>query len=204
MVPFGGGANSVFDLRRILKNWSETNVTWNSRLSPVTPWESGGVSGSTDASADASSSISVSGFGSYTFSSTPNLVANVQLWVTNSSANFGWLLISQNEVSFQTARHFGSRENSANAPLLTINYTLPSPPASTNMVLTGLVQIGNEFRFSFTAESNRAYTVESLTSLSNTNWATVTNFASTNVMVTRIVTNNILTSTNQFFRVKTP
>ena len=202
-LPSGGGANSTFDLRRILKDWTETGVTWNSRLSPAAPWESGGLKGSSDASTNASSSVLVSGFGPYTFSSTQNLVADVQLWVTNSSANFGWLLISQNEVSPQTARHFAAKEDSGNAPLLTINYTLPPPPASTNLILTGAVQIGNEFHFSFTAESNLTYTVESLTSLTATNWASVTTFPPASVTLNRTLTNGI-TSSNQFFRVRSP
>jgi len=203
MVPSGGGANSTFDLRRILKDWSETSVTWNNRVSPASPWESGGVSGSSDASAEASSSSSVSGNGPYTFVSTPKLVADVQSWVANSGTNFGWLLISQDEVTAQTARHFGSREDADNAPLLTIDYTLPPPPASTNIVLTGAVLAGNEFRFSFNAESNRAHTVESLTSLSSSNWQSVTTFPPASAALIRTVTNGI-TASNAFFRVRTP
>lgn len=202
-IPSGGGSNSTFDLRRILKDWTEAAVTWNSRLSPTTPWENGGLRGSSDASTAASSSVLVSGAGPYTFSSSQNLVADVQLWVTNSSANFGWLLSSQNEVSPQTARHFAAKEDSINGPLLTINYTLPPPPASTNLVLTGAVQVGNEFHFSFTAESNLTYTVESLTSLTATNWASVTTFPPASVTLNRTVTNGI-TSSNQFYRVRSP
>lgn len=202
-VPSGGGANSTFDLRRILKEWSETGVSWNNRVSPASPWEGGGVSGSSDVSAEASSSSLVSGNGPYTFVSTSKLVADVQSWVANSATNFGWLLISQDEVTAQTARHFASREDAGNAPVLTINYTPPPPPASTNIVLTGAILAGNEFRFSFNAESNRAHTVESLTSLSSSNWQSVTSFPATGTTLIRTVTNGI-TASNAFFRVRTP
>ena len=65
------------------------------------------------------------------------LVADVQAWINNPSSNFGWLLISENEVSPETARRFGAREDPTHAPVLTISYSLPSlsvtiqPPSQT-------------------------------------------------------------------------
>ena len=200
MVPNRGGAPmSIFDLRRVLKDWNESNVTWNNRVAPQTPWEVPGVGGSTDAAA-ASSSVLVGELGNYIFPATSTLVGDLELWRTNPGANFGWLLISEDEVTPQTARHFAAREDAANAPLLTVNYTLPSPPA--NPSLTNLGLTGTQFFFSFNAASNHIYTVESLTSLSSSNWATVTNFPSTNISLIRSVTNSV-TSSNSFFRVRT-
>ncbi len=202
-VPsLGDAPGSTFDLRRVLKTWSEVGVTWNNRLSPGTPWETAGASGPTDVSGIASSSVAVGPIGPYIFSSTTNLVADVKLWVTNSSNNFGWLLISQDEATGKTARHFGAKEDPANAPVLTVDF-ITAPPATNNIVLTNLILSGNQFSFSFQAETNKTYTAESVTSISATNWTAVTNFPSSGAPLTRVVTTS-LTSSNRFFRVKSP
>ena len=126
-------ANSTFDLRRILQNWSETSVTWNQHL-PGAPWASPGAMGPGDCAA-ASSSVFVSGLGTYTFPSTPALVADVQSWADQPSGNFGWLLVSEQEVTPETARRWGAHEDPANAPVLTVDFSPPhlailTPPQS--------------------------------------------------------------------------
>ena len=117
--------DSTFDLRRVLQDWSETGVTWNSRLSPGASWATPGAIGSADSTPTASSSVFVSGLGTNLFPSTGSLVADVQAWVDNPGTNFGWLLISEDEASLRTARHFGTRESGASAPVLTIDFTPP-------------------------------------------------------------------------------
>jgi hypothetical protein len=117
--------NSTFDLRRILQDWSETGVTWNSRLSPGAPWATPGAGGGADSLPTASASAFVSDLGTNLFPSTAGLVADVQAWVDNPGTNFGWLLISEDEVSLRTARHFGTRESGASAPVLTVDFTPP-------------------------------------------------------------------------------
>ncbi len=120
-------ANSNFDLRRVLSSWTETEVTWNSRLSNV-PWQIPGASGPMDSAGVASSSVFVSGLGNYTFPSTPAMVADVQAWVNDPTVSFGWLLVSEKETTPHTARHFATREDSVNSPRLVINFAPPSPP----------------------------------------------------------------------------
>ncbi|TAK95486.1 MAG: DNRLRE domain-containing protein, partial [Verrucomicrobia bacterium] len=124
-VPIGP-ANSIFDLRRILQPWSESGVTWNSRL-PATPWQVPGVTGAADSVSAASSTVFVSGLGSYTFPSTPALIADVQAWANDPSTNSGWLLISEGEGILKTARHFATHEDAVNGPVLTVIYTQPPP-----------------------------------------------------------------------------
>ncbi len=98
---------------------STTNdATWIHRFYPTSMWANPGGDFSTTVSA----SLSVSGTGSYTWSSTTQLVADVQSWVDNASTNFGWLLLG-NESTGGRAKEFGSRENSSAAPALTIDYT---------------------------------------------------------------------------------
>jgi hypothetical protein len=127
MVPLTPN-NSTFDIRRILQLWTEGGVSWNSRLGVGTPWQVPGATGSSDSVSTPSSFVAVGSANSteYTFSSMAGLVADVQGWINNPSSNFGWLLISEDEITPQTARRFGAREDPANPPVLTINYSMPS------------------------------------------------------------------------------
>ncbi len=141
-------ANSTFGLRPLLQSWIETAVTWNSRFSG-TPWQTPGASGAADSAAAPSSTVFVAGFGSYVFPSTPALVADVQGWLNNSSANFGWLLVSTDENSLRTARHFGTRESSS-APVLTVTYTVP-PLAISQQPQSRTVLEGTSVQFAVVA-----------------------------------------------------
>jgi Immunoglobulin domain/Bacterial Ig domain len=127
MVPMTPN-NSTFDIRRVLQLWTEGGVSWNSRLGAGTPWQVPGATGSADAISTPSSFVAVgsANFTEYTFSSMAGLVADVQGWINNPSSNFGWLLISEDEVTPQTARRFGAREDPVHPPVLTVNYSLPS------------------------------------------------------------------------------
>ncbi|CAG1006212.1 hypothetical protein PHYC_03301 [Phycisphaerales bacterium] len=65
---------------------------------------------------------------SYTWTSNPALVADVQDWLDNPSANFGWELIGD-ESTFTTTRRYASREHgsASSRPRLLIEYTVPAP-----------------------------------------------------------------------------
>jgi uncharacterized repeat protein (TIGR01451 family) len=132
-----GGVNSIFDINRVTASWGEGNgsdrggspgaanqVTWRNRLGTGTPWTTQGG----DFAAVASSSQSIAGSGSYTFSSTAAMVSDVQSWLNNPSGNFGWTLRSESEGTATTIRRFGSREDPANAPTLTIQFTPAASP----------------------------------------------------------------------------
>ncbi|HVV02274.1 MAG TPA: Ig-like domain-containing protein, partial [Verrucomicrobiae bacterium] len=124
-APQAGRADSVFDLRRMLKPWTEGQVTWTSASGSVS-WEIAGASGASDASQTASSSALIQAEATCTFATTTALVADVQAWTDSPQNNFGWLLISEDEQTPETARHFGAREDPLNAALLQITYSLPS------------------------------------------------------------------------------
>jgi hypothetical protein len=64
----------------------------------------------------------------YTFTSTPELVADVQSWVTSPQTNFGWMIRGDESVA-QTARRFFSRDNTVvgDRPTVIIEYS-PSTP----------------------------------------------------------------------------
>src|SRR5205085_9259809 len=73
----------------------------------------------------ASSSVLVTGFGTYSFNSTSQLIGDVQSWVNAPASNFGWLLLSENESTPRTARRLGTREDPAHIPVLIVDYTPP-------------------------------------------------------------------------------
>ena len=67
---------------------------------------------------------SIGGLNSYTWNSTPELVADVQSWLDSPSTNYGWILIG-NENESSTAKRFDSKENAieSDRPLLKVIYT---------------------------------------------------------------------------------
>ena len=77
-----------------------------------------------DFSAPMSASQSVTGGGSYTWGSTDEMVAVVQLWVDNPDTSFGWIVMG-NENTNSTAKRFDSKEHptESSRPLLTVSYT---------------------------------------------------------------------------------
>jgi hypothetical protein len=59
----------------------------------------------------------------YDFGPTDRLKADVQGWLTNPGSNNGWLLMTDSEGMFFTARHFGSSE-STDPPQLIVEYSV--------------------------------------------------------------------------------
>ncbi len=134
-------ANSLADaiqLQRVETDWGEAgsiadggfggggaggaaqtgDATWTHSFTPATAWTTVGG----DFSSVVSASQSVSTPGSYAWSS-QQLADDVQDMLGTANANFGWIVLG-NESFAQTAKRFDSRE-SANPPVLTIDYDLP-------------------------------------------------------------------------------
>lgn len=129
-------------LHRVLADWGEGesdaigsegqgstaqsgDATWVHRFFDSDFWENEGG----DFEQAASASMEVVGVGSYTWTSTENLVADIQGWVDTPETNFGWILIG-NEGELGTAKRFDSRENAAEVrPRLEIEF---EPPAATS------------------------------------------------------------------------
>ncbi len=109
----GGGAAGAGD------------ATWFFRFFNTDAWASNG--GDFDAATSGSTSYSASAPETITFSSTPGMVNDVQLWVNNPAQNFGWIVLG-NEVVDASAQRIASREDLFDpVPTLTIDFTLPSP-----------------------------------------------------------------------------
>jgi hypothetical protein len=140
-TPPNGAVNSVFDLNMLGASWAEgtgsdrggsvagaNEATWNKRFGTSgSPWATPGG----DFSSSVSAFVSILADGNYTIASTPALVSNVQGWLNNPGSNFGWLLRSESESIGGTIRRFGSHENPAASPELSIQYsTVPEPSAA--------------------------------------------------------------------------
>jgi plastocyanin len=156
------GAQTV-RLHRLLEDWSEGpsdptgqegggttavagDVTWIHREFSETLWTTSGASFTQTASA----TLQVASVGSHSYSSTPELVADVQGWLDDPSSNFGWALVVDSPTS-GSAKRFNSRENStaSSRPKLTIAYEtdLDGPIAGFSFT-PAHPQPGEEVRFS--------------------------------------------------------
>jgi glucose/arabinose dehydrogenase len=143
-VPGFGPVDSTFDLRRLTAAWGEgTNsgnsgapavtgdATWTARILGTANWMVAGALSDAAATASASTPVGSTLGATYQWSGA-GLLSDVQLWMGNSSQNFGWLLRSQDEGTPRTVRGFAARESGANVPTLQIGYTSPLSVTITN------------------------------------------------------------------------
>jgi hypothetical protein len=184
--PVDGDTPNPFELRRMLRDWGEGNKTgfpptlgapategeanWTHRFALTTnEWATPGGLAGVDFSPVASIDTFVYGvsFSPYTFDSTPRTVADVQTWLDDPAANFGWMLITASEGMNFTARRFASREDPFRAPALTIEYFAPR--------IDSLVVSNHVATVQFTAEAARNYSVEYCDLLGSGPWLTLTN-----------------------------
>ncbi|MEQ1827501.1 MAG: DNRLRE domain-containing protein [Pirellula sp.] len=134
----------IVGLNRMTRQWGEgtslasgqegggaaaTNgdATWLHSSFPGTLWTTAGG----DFVATASATQTLSAEGNYTWNSTVNLVADVQQWVNNPTANFGWML--RGEEIGTTAMRFVSRTGPGGVavrPQLTVDFTAVPEPGS--------------------------------------------------------------------------
>jgi hypothetical protein len=208
-------AGVTYGVHRMLSAWGEgTNAppgpaiglglpaengdaTWATRFFPTNAWAAPGGLQDTDFSSQVTSSVYIDTLGVFDFESTLEMSGDVQFWLDHPATNFGWMLKSESEDIYFTARKFASRENSDDsiAPQLSIDYIAPpqiGPPQFTN----GAIE------FSIEADAGGAYLVEGQSALGGTNaWLTVTNFGyliAPATLTARIPTN----SAPRFFRIR--
>jgi hypothetical protein len=198
MVPPTPAA-SDFGVHRLLRPWRETAASWTWADNPVAAWGSPGASREDDAVLTASAAVHVVGLGQYTYTSTPELVADVQGWVDNPESNAGWLLRSDTEAAF-TARHFGTRENSSGAASLTVEFEVV--PVAEPVTITGVTVASGEIVFSFEAQTGVEYEVQRRPDFAQSSWTIVTNVPLQTVAGTVNITNTIQDAAG-FYRVET-
>lgn len=220
--PDTGGIPSGFELHRVLRSWGEgtkgvTNcppepsqspglgepaaageATWRHRFAMTTQtWATPGGAPGLDYSTNLSASTFVFGADDpIQFEPTPELVADVQFWLNNPGADFGWMLISDSENVRKTARRFGSSEAASDTPRLIVQF-IPPPR------IERVQQSNSQVQFVFTARAGQTYRVEFRDALANGNWPTLTNIAA-QTMTTNVTVFDALTRSQRYYRVATP
>jgi hypothetical protein len=123
---WGEGLSHAPDSEGQGANSENGDATWAHRFWPNRTWlEPGG-----DFAETPSAELNIALVGDYTFGSTAEMAGDVQLWLDDSSQNFGWILIGDEIRLGKSARRFDSRENEteANRPVLEVNYTTTGSP----------------------------------------------------------------------------
>ena len=134
---WGEGASVAFGQEGIPTQPESGDATWLYTYYPDQVWNSPGG----DFSPVVSSSEIVSGLGSYSWNSTPEMVADVQSWLDSPEINFGWLLEGGEEIT-TTAKRFDSRESGFDlGPRLTIDFTPVPEPSTILFVSTGMIAL---------------------------------------------------------------
>ena len=106
------------------------DATWVHRFFSTQNWTTAGG----DFAATASATTSVNLPGPYTWTSTPQMVADVQAWLDTPASNFGWMVRST-ETGMTTAKAYATREHpvATERPQLVVTWR---PPAA-SVVSTG-------------------------------------------------------------------
>jgi len=131
--------SATVELHRVSSDWGEGtsdapgqegngapatdgDATWVHTFYPDGFWLAEGG----DFAASVSAAQSVGDEGTYTWGSTPEMVADVQSWLDNPTTNFGWLVMGDETRQLSTKR-FNTRENSIGSPQLAIAFMDPVP-----------------------------------------------------------------------------
>jgi hypothetical protein len=127
------------------------DATWDFRFFPATPWSTPGG----DFSPTLSSSALAHGLGTYTFPSTPQLVADLQSFLDSPSSNFGWTLRAD-ESTPGSSLGIESRENPDPSlrPTLSITYTPLPEPATLVLLPTAALLLPRHRRRTCVASHN--------------------------------------------------
>jgi len=151
---WGEGTSDAADNEGAGASSTAGDATWLHRFFETDMWETEGG----DFQTEASSEITVSGQGSYTWPSANSTVANVQLWLDDGTKNFGWL-VKGNESEGATSKRFDSRENSdaQSHPVLEVSYTENVTTVRELSTKQGLITGFSNFPNPFSAETTLSY-----------------------------------------------
>jgi len=151
-----GGVGGLASLHRLTAAWSEGpsnpgepggvglepesgDVTWIHRVFPGSFWTTAGGDFQPAPSAQ-------EGYGllpeSLVIASTPGLRQDVKAWISNPASNHGWIVLGNEDLSFSARRVYSRESTSPAVPLLTVDYSIPSPTDNLELtqVATGLTR----------------------------------------------------------------
>jgi hypothetical protein len=106
-------------------------------------------------------------------------------------------MISHSESTAATARRFASREDSQNAPVLTVVFTPP-----TLLRIDRLERVQDDLKLYFTAEAGKSYAVELRDSLGIGGWVNLTNISPAIIATNVIVTDSVANRPQRFYRLE--
>jgi hypothetical protein len=165
-IPGSDPPDVTIGLHRLLANWGEGvaqqqnpptdslggqgqgvaaatgDITWNSNFHGSSLWSTPG--GDVTAMASASSVIDALVGGTKSWTSTAQLVSDVQNWFDNPGSNFGWMIINTDEATANTGRTFFTSEvaTAAFRPQLEITYEVVPEPSTLLLAITaGVVSL---------------------------------------------------------------
>lgn len=135
--PFGG--TDSMTLHKLLADWGEgmsnsfggsgvpaqtDDATWLHTFYPDQFWASpgGDFAGAVSSSQNVSTTPGV-----YTWTATPQMIADVQQWVDDPDTNFGWIMMGNEAQTFTAKKFFSSEAAADDRPSLTVEYE-PSCP----------------------------------------------------------------------------
>jgi hypothetical protein len=136
---------------RMLKDWDENTVTWNSLVNGIQADDVDAVATATFQAGANNGGSNVVGDpvdNSYLI----DITADVQAWA-NGASNYGWGILpftpsGTNGIDFFTKEWTGDADNPipASFPLLTVDFTPVPEPHSVALLLTGMVLAGGMLR----------------------------------------------------------
>lgn len=158
VLSSASGGETVLALHPLLAEWGEGSLsgggpdgrpagpgdaTWTKRIYNTTDWATPG--GDFSPSASATKAVTDTQVGSVVWSS-GQMAADVQGWLDFPSANFGWLLLNENETSITENRRSFYTEEHADPfarPKLSITFTPASVPEPSSVIFVTLATLGS-------------------------------------------------------------
>ena len=114
-------ATDTFLFYRLLRNWNETQSTWNIYSTGNNWTASGGAYNNSDRNSVISASATVTSDNGFKNITSAQLAADVQDMINNPSINYGWIVIATNSYHMFDTRH---ATDTTRRPYLTITYTV--------------------------------------------------------------------------------
>jgi hypothetical protein len=172
LVPWGEGTKTNPPFGGLGQGSPATSgeATWTHRLALTTnSWTQPGAASGIDFVSASSAGVTIGGVDQspYTILNTAALVADLQLWRDHPPTNHGWVLLCQQETTKFTARRFGSREDSENAPQLVITYLIAPQ-------IQQIQKNGSQISLHFLARTGQNYEIQFRDSLTEGDWQFLT------------------------------